>query len=119
MQLPGEYATPRGRLLLAFTDTLIAGSVALRDLDNGVCEVRRLFVRPQARGLGLGRALMTTVMAEARIAGYPAIRLETLETMCEAQALYRSLGFVEIAPYRPPTSEHDRTVSMELTLSHP
>ncbi len=119
MQLPGEFAAPRGRLLLALTDTLVAGSIGLRDLGSGVCEVRRLFVRSQARGHGVGRALMATLLTEARSVGYSAIRLETLESMREAQALYHSLGFVQIAPYRPPTSEHDRTVSMEVVLSHP
>ncbi len=103
--------------MLALTDTLIAGSVGLRCLEEGVCEVRRLFVRPQARGHGVGRALMATLIDEARTAGYSAIRLETLEAMREAQMLYHSLGFVQIAPYRPPTSEHDRTMSMEFALT--
>ena len=117
MQLPGEYEPPSGRLLLALTDTLVAGVVGLRNLGDGVCEVRRLYVRPQVRGQGVGRALMTTLTDEALKVGYCEVRLETLEVMREAQTLYRSLGFVDIPRYRPPTSEHDRTISMGLKLA--
>ena len=124
MQLPGEFAPPRGRLLLALTDTLVAGVVGVRDLGDPaassgqVCEVRRLFVRPQARKGGVGRALMTALIDAAHNIGYHEMRLESLDAMPEAQALYRSLGFVDTARYRPPTSEHDRTVSMAKMLTH-
>lgn len=97
---------------------MVAGTAALRPIDAAVGEVKRLFVRSDARGQGVGRALMQTLLAEARTAGYSALRLETLEAMREAQALYRDLGFKEIARYRPPANEHDRTISMELAL-HP
>lgn len=117
MQLPGEFAPPRGLLLLALTDTLIAGCVGLRDLDSGMCEVRRLYVRPQARGQGVGRALMTTLIGEARTIGYHEMRLETLDVMRDAHALYHSLGFIETARYRPATSEHDQTMSMAMKLT--
>ncbi len=95
---------------------MIAGNVGFRDLGDGACEVRRLFVRPKARGQGIARALMTTLIDEARQAGYRTVRLETLEAMREAQALYQSLGFVPITAYRPPAGDHDRTVSMQLVL---
>jgi len=116
VQLPGDYARPRGRLLLALGDDVIAGMVALRPIDETTGEVKRLYVRPNVRGQGIGRSLVTTLVEQAHTAGYSALRLETLEVMRDAQALYRALGFTEIAPYRPPTSEHDRTISMELAL---
>jgi ribosomal protein S18 acetylase RimI-like enzyme len=105
-------------LLLGLTDTLVAGMVTLRPIDVLTSEMRRLYVRPPARGQGVGRGLVSMLIEEASKAGYAALRLETLEAMAEAQALYRSLGFAPIAPYRPPTNEHDRTLSMELVL-HP
>jgi ribosomal protein S18 acetylase RimI-like enzyme len=83
-----------------------------------VCEVKRLYVRPQARGQGVGRALMQALVGEAAKAGYGVIRLETLETMSRAQTLYRSLGFEHIAPYHASHTDHDRSVFMELVLRH-
>jgi ribosomal protein S18 acetylase RimI-like enzyme len=97
--LPGNYARPLGRLLLAAEGETVLGVVALRPLHGGDCEMKRLYVRPAGRGKGVGRLLAQTVLHEARVLRYGRIVLDTLPMMGEAQALYRSLGFVEIAPY--------------------
>jgi putative acetyltransferase len=92
-ELPGAYAPPAGRLLVALVDGEAAACVALRPLGNGDCELKRLYVRPVHRGLGLGRLLTTTILRTAAELGYRRALLDTLPSMTEAQALYRSLGF--------------------------
>lgn len=113
--LPGAYAPPRGRLLLAVDDSAPAGCVALRPLGDEICEMKRLFVRPAARGKRVGRLLAEAVIGEARSIGYSRMRLDTLPSMKDAQALYRVLGFVEIAPYY--TSPVAGTRFMEIALT--
>lgn len=97
--LPGDYAPPAGRLLLARYGPEPAGCVALKRLDATSCDVKRLYVRPHFRGLGLGKALMRVLMAEARDAGYATMKLDTGILQPEAVALYRALGFRETGPY--------------------
>jgi putative acetyltransferase len=97
--LPGAYAPPSGRLLLAQRGPVIAGCIAMRALDGERCEMKRLFVRPEHHGLGLGRLLVTTLIAEAKAAGYRAMVLDTLPKMQAAQRLYESLGFHDIEDY--------------------
>lgn len=117
--LPGYYAPPLGRLLLAGRETSPLGCVALRPLPgstlaDGVGEIKRLYVRPEARGTGLGAALARAVIGEARTIGYRELKLDTLAAMTAAQALYASLGFRECpAYYHNPLAG---TVYMTLTL---
>jgi GNAT superfamily N-acetyltransferase len=98
--LPGDYAPPKGRLLLAEYESQLAGCIALHQLDPAICEMKRLYLRPQFRGKGLGRFLAERIVAEARQIGYRRMRLDTVEpVMKDAVAMYRKLGFKEIAPY--------------------
>jgi putative acetyltransferase len=99
--LPGHYAPPEGRLLLAEYEDQLAGCVAMRALEPDACEMKRLYLRPQFRGKSLGRALADRIIAEARHIGYQSMRLDTVEpVMKDAVAMYRKLGFKEISPYR-------------------
>jgi GNAT superfamily N-acetyltransferase len=115
--LPGTYARPQGRLLLAYHGGQPAGCVALRDLGDAVCEMKRMFVPAEFRGLGAGRALAARVIAEARIAGYRRMRLDTSRRQDEAMRLYEKAGFRRIAPYYDlPDDFKDWLVFFELDL---
>jgi len=102
-QLPGVYGSPMGTMRLARVDDVPAGCCALRPLDGvdyaNACEMKRLYVRPRFRGLGLGRRLAEEILEAARLAGYASILLDTLDDMETARAMYQELGFVEIPPY--------------------
>ena len=113
--LPGEYALPTGCLLLAIYQNEAAGCIALRRIDKTICEMKRLFVRPQFRRKGIGRALAEAVIERAKTAGYKQMRLDTARTMDAARNLYESLGFEEIEAYR--YNPLKGAVFMELSLN--
>jgi ribosomal protein S18 acetylase RimI-like enzyme len=118
---PGKYAAPEGALLLATADGAAAGTVALRKLEKGICEMKRLYVKPAFRGRraadgrSIGRALAEDIVAVGRERGYQRLRLDTISSkMRQALSLYRSMGFVEIPPYY--ASPIPDTAYMELVL---
>ena len=114
--LPGKYAKPDGRLLLAFADEDLAGCIALRKLEDKICEMKRLYVRENFRGRKIGNLLIEKLIAEARIIGYEKMRLDTYPPkMSKAVALYNSHGFREIAPYYH--NPYGETLFMEMTLA--
>jgi putative acetyltransferase len=115
-ELPGRYAPPSGRLLLARVDSLTAGCVALRKIEDGVCEMKRLFVRPAYLGKGIGRRLAEAILREGRAAGYRVMRLDTVPSMGAAMALYESIGFRDIAPYTENPIEGARFMECSLGL---
>ncbi len=112
-ELPGDYVPSNGRLLLAEYEGQLAGCVALHKLEDAICEMKRLYIRPQFRGLKIGRALAESIIAQARGVGYRRMRLDTVAPlMSNAVSLYRQLGFQEIAPYR--TNPIEGALYMEL-----
>jgi GNAT superfamily N-acetyltransferase len=116
--LPGKYAPPEGRLLLATEGDELAGCIAMRKLTPKICEMKRLFVRPPFRSHGLGRVFVETIIDEARKLGYTHMRLDTLPgVMDKAIALYRSFGFIEIGPYCENPVEGAKFMELEL-LTH-
>ena len=113
--LPAKYAIPDGRLFLALVNGKTAGCIALRKLEQSVCEMKRLFVRSEFRGLGLGKILIEKLIDEARFIGYEKMRLDTLpDQMAKAVKLYKSHGFVEISPYYE--NPYKETLFLELNL---
>lgn len=118
-QLPGKYAPPTGRLFLACWDEQPAGVIALRAMEeSGVCEMKRLYVRPEFRGHQIGRKLAEYLIQEAANAGYSRMRLDTVPGNHDhAIAMYHELGFTEVVPYYQ--SPVDRTLFMELALDSP
>jgi GNAT superfamily N-acetyltransferase len=113
--LPGPYAPPAGALLLARHDDVVVGCVGVRPFDERCAEMKRLFVRPSGRGMGLGRTLTEAAIRFATAAGYERLRLDTLPQMRSAQEIYRLLGFMPIEAYRH--SPVPGTVFMELILT--
>jgi len=113
--LPGDYAPPEGRLMLAEYEGKLAGCVALHKINDDVCEMKRLYLRPAFRGKGLGRVLAEEILRQARAIGYRRLRLDTVgPVMKDAVAMYRRLGFREIAPYRE--NPMPGTLYMEIDL---
>ena len=116
--LPGDYAPPHGRLLVGREEDQLAGCIAMRKLEPGVCEIKRLFLRPAYRGKGLGRVLVESIIDEARKLGYTHMRLDTLPgRMDQAIALYHSMGFVEIAPYYENPVEGAKFMEYKLAIN--
>jgi putative acetyltransferase len=112
--LPGSYAPPKGRLFLATRDGSAVGCVALHEAGWPRAEMKLLFVRPSGRGLGIGRALVSAVLAQAGGIGYSEVVLDTLPSMVEAQQLYEQFGFRDIPPYRPNPVHGTRYLSKSL-----
>ena len=98
-ELPGEYGPPSGRLFLAYYNTKPAGCVALKKMTNEICEMKRLFVRPEFRGKGIGKIFTKKIILEAKVIGYSKMRLDTISSMKAAVQIYRSFGFYETEPY--------------------
>lgn len=113
-EMPGKYGPPNGRLLVVVDDRRPIACGALRPLEPGVCELKRIYIRPENRGLGLGRAITVHLMEQGRILGYETVRLDTLRRLNIAVRMYESLGFTEIPPYcfnpEPDITAFERTL---------
>ena len=117
ISLPGKYAPPRGRLLVALSDGHAAGCVALSEIDGQTCEMKRMFVDPRFQGRGIGRTLCEAIVQQARSIGYLSMRLDTGIKQIEAQDLYQSIGFKKIKAYYEIPERLERSlVFMELNL---
>jgi len=112
--LPGDYVPPLGALLVLESEAGIVGCVAMRPLGEGICEMKRMYVRPSVRGWGAGRLLAEAIIEKARSAGFHTMRLDTLPSMARALELYRALGFRDIPAYR--FNPVEGTVYLELIL---
>jgi len=113
--LPGKYAAPTGRLFLISVENKLAGCIALREIDDEICEMKRLYLRGDFRGLGLGKQLIERLIEDAKFIGYKRMRLDTLpDKMPQAVKLYESYGFRQIEPYYD--NPHTETLFMELVL---
>ena len=112
--LPGKYAPPQGAILLAEHKSEIIGCVAVRSIDNVMCEMKRLYVKPPVQGISAGRLLAEAIILKAKELGYKKMRLDTLKRLDKAIGLYRKLGFVEIEPYY--ANPLDEVVYWELLL---
>ncbi len=112
--LPGDYSPPRGCLLLALHNDTISGCVALRPLDDHICEMKRLYVKPEFRGLGIGKKLARAIIEKGKELNYKHMRLDTIEFMKEAIKLYESLGFYDIEAYRYNPIEGTRYMELDL-----
>jgi putative acetyltransferase len=100
LELPGNYSAPTGCILLAYQDSEVAGCVALKFCEQGIGEMKRLYVRPQFQGCGIGRALVTSILQKAVALEYQKLRLDTVPSMKTALHMYLSMGFYSIPPYR-------------------
>jgi carbonic anhydrase len=119
-ELPGDYAEPNGRLFLLFDGVQLAGCVALRKIGEGICEMKRLFLRQEFRGKGLGRCLVDSAIRAAKEIGYERMRLDTLPLqMGDAIGLYRSMGFKEIEPYYDNPVVGAKFMEIELSEARP
>lgn len=112
--LPGEYAPPKGNIILAYCDGSLAGCVAVHKLNDDICEMKRLYVSSKFRGRGLGRCLIMAILNQAEILGYTRMRLDSTPTMKTAQKLYKSIGFYEIPDYRSNPNKGTKYYELEL-----
>ena len=114
-KLPGKYVPPAGAIILAIVDNTAVGIVALRKIEDGICEMKRLFVKKNYQGLGIGKKLAEKIIAEAKDRGYNYMRLDTLSSLKKALDLYKSLGFYEIDAYI--YNPMNNAIYMELELN--